>query len=81
MSQGNSLYYSYLKQKMPCFKNRGQEGKTGPVWGLALAGVGRILGKGVTGCIWCKYYIYMYVNGKMRPVKTIPGMGEGDKGE
>jgi hypothetical protein len=23
----------------------------------------------------------VYVNGKMRPVETIPGMGEGDKGE
>jgi hypothetical protein len=32
MSQGNSLR-SYLKQtKMPLFKNREQEGKTGPVW-------------------------------------------------
>jgi hypothetical protein len=29
------------------------------------------------------YYILMYENGngKMRPVETIPGMGEGDKGE
>jgi hypothetical protein len=24
----------------------------------------------------CKYYVHMYVNGKMRPVETIPGMGE-----
>jgi hypothetical protein len=23
----------------------------------------------------------MYVNGKMRPIDIIPGMGEGDKGE
>jgi hypothetical protein len=31
MSQGNSLY-SYLKQtKMPVFKNKEQEGKTGAV--------------------------------------------------
>jgi hypothetical protein len=34
-------------------------------------------GKGVRGWILCKYYIYMSVNGKMRAVKTIPGMGEG----
>jgi hypothetical protein len=29
------------------------------------------------------YYVLMYVNGKMRPVETIPGIGvwEGDKGE
>jgi hypothetical protein len=27
-----------------------------------------------------EYYVLMYVNGKMRPVETIPGMGgEGDK--
>jgi hypothetical protein len=25
--------------------------------------------------------LHMYVNGKMRPVETIPGMGEGGKGE
>jgi hypothetical protein len=24
-----------------------------------------------------KYYVLMYENGKMRPVETIPGMGEG----
>jgi hypothetical protein len=31
--------------------------------------------------IWWKY-VHMYVNGKMRPVETIPGGRErGDKGE
>jgi hypothetical protein len=39
-------------------------------------GVRRIWGKGTGGRIWCKYCVYMYVNGKMRPVETIPGMGE-----
>jgi hypothetical protein len=24
-----------------------------------------------------KYYVHMYVNGKMRPVETIPGLEEG----
>jgi hypothetical protein len=28
------------------------------------------------GWIWCKYCVHMYVNGKMRPVKTVTGMGE-----
>jgi hypothetical protein len=29
-----------------------------------------------------KYYVFMYVNGKIRPVETIPGMGgRRDKGE
>jgi hypothetical protein len=41
MSQLKSLY-SYLRQtKMSFFKNRGQEGKIGPVWGLLLMGGGR----------------------------------------
>jgi hypothetical protein len=25
-----------------------------------------------------KYYAHMYKNGKMRPVETVPGMGEGE---
>jgi hypothetical protein len=29
----------------------------------------------------CKYHINMYVNGKIRPIETIPGMGGKDKGE
>jgi hypothetical protein len=28
-----------------------------------------------------EYYVFMYENGKMRPVETIPGMGEKGKGE
>jgi hypothetical protein len=33
------------------------------------------------GWIWWKY-VYMYVNRKMRPVETMPGMGGGgSKGE
>jgi hypothetical protein len=27
--------------------------------------------------VWYKYYVHMYVNGKMRPVEIIPGIGEG----
>jgi hypothetical protein len=41
MPQGNSLC-SYLKQtKMTFFKNREQEGKTGPGWEMAQVGEGR----------------------------------------
>jgi hypothetical protein len=41
----------------------------------------RIQGKEVRGRIWCKYSVCMYVNGKMSPVETIPGMGrQGMKG-
>jgi hypothetical protein len=31
--------------------------------------------------MWWKYYVLMYKNGKVRPVETSPGVGEGDKGE
>jgi hypothetical protein len=35
----------------------------------------------VGGGIWWKYYVLMYVNEKIRPVETIPGMGRRrDKG-
>jgi hypothetical protein len=27
--------------------------------------------------MWWKYYVLKYENGKLRPVETIPGMGEG----
>jgi hypothetical protein len=27
--------------------------------------------------MYCKYCVFMYVKGKMRPVETIPGMGGG----
>jgi hypothetical protein len=41
---------SYLKQtKMSSFKNRGQEGKSGPVRRLVPVGGGRIEGMGVGG--------------------------------
>jgi hypothetical protein len=29
----------------------------------------------------CKYCVHMYLNGKIIPVETTPGMGGGDKGE
>jgi hypothetical protein len=31
-------------------------------------------GKGIGGKLSCKYCVHMYVNGKMRPVETIPRM-------
>jgi hypothetical protein len=40
-----------------------------PVWR------GIMWGKGIGGWIWYKYCIHMYVNRKLRPVETIPGMG------
>jgi hypothetical protein len=34
-----------------------------------------VTGKGVGGWIQYKYCIYMYVNAKMIPVETVPGIG------
>jgi hypothetical protein len=60
---------------MSFFKNGEQEDKTSPVWGLAPA-----WGRGCKERVWevnmVEYYALMYENGKMRPVETIPGMGE-----
>jgi hypothetical protein len=42
MSQWNSLYSDLKQTQMSFHKNRGQEGKTGPVWGLAQVGEGKI---------------------------------------
>jgi hypothetical protein len=33
------------------------------------------VGKGVGGWMWCTYCVRMHVNGKMRPIETIPGTG------
>jgi hypothetical protein len=38
-------------------------------------------GKGMEGWMYCKYYVHKYVNGKRRPVKTVPWMGGGCKGK
>jgi hypothetical protein len=71
-----SVQATLYKQKYLFFKNGEQEEKTGPIWGLATVGEGRIQGKGVGGQIWWKNYVLMYENGKIRSVETIPGMGE-----
>jgi hypothetical protein len=55
-----------------------QEGKTtNSAWGDWYQWQGGRDGKSVWEGIWCKYCVHMYVNGKMRPLETIPGMGEG----
>jgi hypothetical protein len=51
-----------------------QEIKTGSVCGVGTTVKGKRWGKGVGGCIWCKYCVHIYVNGKMKPVQTIPGI-------
>jgi hypothetical protein len=63
---------------MPCFfKNREQEGKIGPVWGLVPVGGDTMSGEGIGGRIWRKYCAHMYINGKMRTAETIPGVMAG----
>jgi hypothetical protein len=43
--------------------------------GVGTSGRGEDIRKGIGELLWRKCYVYMYVNGKMRPVETIPGMG------
>jgi hypothetical protein len=49
------------------FFTKSETRKTEPVlpFGAHTSGKGRWWGKGVGGCIWCKYHIHMYVNAKM----------------
>jgi hypothetical protein len=49
--------------------------------GLAPVGGGEYKERVVGGWIGWEYYVLVYENGKMRSVESIPGMGEGDKGE
>jgi hypothetical protein len=49
MSQWNSLYDYLIQTKMSFFKNREQESKTGPVWGLVPVGGGEDIKKGWRG--------------------------------
>jgi hypothetical protein len=56
-------------------KIREQESRTGIVWRGSVAVESKDMEKGCGRWIWCKYCVSMYVNGKERPVETIPGMG------
>jgi hypothetical protein len=40
-----------------------------------------VLGKGHKRVIWCKKCIHMYVNAKIKPVKTTSGIGAGGVGD
>jgi hypothetical protein len=54
------------------WKNR----KAEQVLSGGIGNTGKRKGNCAGGWIWCKYCVPMYVNGKMRPVKTIPKIGE-----
>jgi hypothetical protein len=51
--------------------------RIGPVCGVGTSG--GVWEKGVGGWIRYKYYVHIYVNGKTRPVESIPGTG-GEEG-
>jgi hypothetical protein len=83
MSQGDFLC-SYVKQAKMLFKkifflqNRRAGGWTRSYLGGdggCNGGKGRWWGKGRGECIWCKYCVYMYVNGKMIPMKLFQEWG------
>jgi hypothetical protein len=60
------------------YKIREQKGGIGPAWGrVDIRERGEEVGYGKGGRIWCEHCVHMYVNGKMMPVETVPGMGEG----
>jgi hypothetical protein len=60
-----------------CFYKSGdQENKTG----LLRAGISESMGheKDIRkGCIWWKYHVHMYINGRMRLIEIILEMEEG----
>jgi hypothetical protein len=56
-------------------KNRAQEGKIGPVWEVGTSGSGEDIRKGGQRVNIVEYSTHMYVNGKMKPIETILGMG------
>jgi hypothetical protein len=53
---------------------REQESRTNPILGVSINWGKKKQGMGVGGWIWFKYYVHMYVNEKIIPVETIPGM-------
>jgi hypothetical protein len=98
ISQENSLHsYLYLKHAKLCifslFSSTKSENKraewvlaeAGPerwVGGVGTCGRGKVAGKGDRKMNMGQKCLHMYVNAKMRPVKTIPRIqGEVDKGE
>jgi hypothetical protein len=64
-----SLFFSFTKPEYRKAEHITSGGGLVPVWGGG--------GKCVGGWIWYKYCVHMYLNEKMRPIETIPGMGEG----
>jgi hypothetical protein len=43
--------------------------------GLVPVGRDRMWEDDAGGWIWCKYCVHMCINGKMKPIETIPGIG------
>jgi hypothetical protein len=80
MLQGNQCIAILNKQKCHFFfyKNRDQEGRTGPAWGGGTSGKGEDVGRGCRRVNMVQIFVHVYVTWKMRPVETVPGMGEGD---
>jgi hypothetical protein len=76
MSQGNSLYSCFKQTKKLFFllQNKKTGGQNQSCLGFGTSGRGKRWGKSVGGWIRCKCCVQMNVNGKMRPVETIPGM-------
>jgi hypothetical protein len=88
ISQGNSpCSYLYPKQaKISVFfffllgnqRIRGPAGSVGEGGRVGTSGRGRWRGRGVRERMQCKNCVHMFVNAKMIPVETTPGMEEKD---
>jgi hypothetical protein len=81
ISQGNSLCSYLYPNKQKChffiYKIREQEGRTGPAQEMR-AGTsrrGEVVGKGGWMVNTVQKCVHMYVNAKLIPVETIPGIG------
>jgi hypothetical protein len=64
---------------MSFFKSGEQEDKNRSCLGVGTSGSGEDVRKGCRRVNVVEYYELMYVNGKMRPVDTIPGLGKGEQ--
>jgi hypothetical protein len=49
-----------------------------PICWVGTSGKGEYIRKGYRRVNMVEYYTHMYINGKMRPVETIPGMKGGE---
>jgi hypothetical protein len=73
-------FFSFLFFLLQNWRTGGQN-KSCPAGGLALVRVGSVRERGLDDEYSAKKCVYRYVNAKMIPVETTPGIGEGRRKE